>query len=30
MHCHQSLWKGEKNLFYDPEGWALTSQECRW
>ncbi len=30
MHCHQSLWNGEKNLFYDAEGWALTSQACRW
>ena len=30
MHCHQSLWKGKENLFYDPKGWALTSQLCRW
>jgi glutamine synthetase len=30
MHCHQSLWNGEKNLFYDAGGWALTSQTCRW
>ncbi len=30
MHVHQSLWKGGENLFYDPEGWALTSQECRY
>ena len=30
MHCHQSLWKGDNNLFYDAGGWALTSQECRW
>src|SRR5262249_11375906 len=30
MHCHQSLWKGEKNLFYAADGWALTSETCRW
>jgi glutamine synthetase len=30
MHCHQSLWKGDKNLFFDPAGYALTSQLCRW
>jgi glutamine synthetase len=30
MHCHQSLWQDEKNLFYDSNGWALTSQMCRW
>jgi glutamine synthetase len=30
MHCHQSLWKEGKNLFYDPNGYALTSQLCRW
>ena len=30
MHCHQSLWNDEKNLFYDAGGWALTSQLCRW
>lgn len=30
MHCHQSLWKEKKNLFYDPKGYALTSQLCRW
>ena len=30
MHCHQSLWNGEKNLFYDASGWAGTSQTCRW
>jgi glutamine synthetase len=30
MHCHQSLWKDESNLFFDPKGWALTSQLCRW
>ncbi|MDW3689271.1 type I glutamate--ammonia ligase, partial [Cupriavidus sp. CV2] len=30
MHCHQSLWKGGENLFYDASGWALTSEMCRW
>jgi glutamine synthetase len=30
MHCHQSLWKDDTNLFYDPRGWARTSQACRW
>jgi len=30
MHTHQSLWKGGKPLFYDPKGYALTSQLCRW
>jgi glutamine synthetase len=30
MHCHQSLWKDDQNLFYDANGWALTSDMCRW
>jgi glutamine synthetase len=30
MHCHQSLWKDDENLFYDANGWALTSDLCRW
>ncbi|MEM5423461.1 MULTISPECIES: type I glutamate--ammonia ligase [Paraburkholderia] len=30
MHCHQSLWKDDENLFYDAHGWALTSDMCRW
>ncbi|HTI18523.1 MAG TPA: type I glutamate--ammonia ligase [Trinickia sp.] len=30
MHCHQSLWDDERNLFYDEHGWALTSEMCRW
>lgn len=30
MHCHQSLWNDDRNLFYDAKGWALTSDLCRW
>jgi glutamine synthetase len=30
MHCHQSLWNDSENLFYDANGWALTSDICRW
>ncbi|MET0984998.1 MAG: type I glutamate--ammonia ligase [Steroidobacteraceae bacterium] len=30
MHCHQSLWKESKNLFFEPSGYALTSELCRW
>jgi glutamine synthetase len=30
MHCHQSLWKSGKPLFFDSKGYALTSQMCRW
>lgn len=26
MHTHQSLWKGNKNVFYDAKGYALISQ----
>ena len=26
MHCHQSLWKGGKNLFFDKNGYAMLSQ----
>jgi glutamine synthetase len=26
MHCHQSLWKGETNLFYDEAGYAMLSK----
>ncbi len=24
MHCHQSIWKGGKNAFYDETGYALS------
>lgn len=30
MHCHQSLWNGDKPLFYDKNGYALISQLCKW
>ena len=30
MHTHQSLWKGEKPLFYDREGYAGISQLARY
>jgi glutamine synthetase len=30
MHCHQSLWRDERNLFYNEDGWAFTSDVCRW
>ena len=30
MHCHQSLWKDGKNIFYDAEGYALLSKEALW
>ena len=26
MHVHQSLWKNGKNIFYDPQGYALISE----
>ena len=26
MHTHQSLWKNDANLFFDPEGYALMSE----
>jgi len=28
MHCHQSIWKGGKNLFADAKGYAGVSQSC--
>ncbi|HVS38903.1 MAG TPA: type I glutamate--ammonia ligase [Gemmataceae bacterium] len=30
MHCHQSLWKGETNLFYDEKGYGHISQLAKW
>ncbi len=30
MHVHQSLWKGDQNLFFDPKGYALISDVARW
>ncbi len=30
MHTHQSLWKDGQNLFYDAEGYAQTSEMCRY
>ncbi|MBM3498415.1 MAG: type I glutamate--ammonia ligase [Armatimonadetes bacterium] len=30
MHCHQSLWKGGKPLFYDENGYALLSRDAMW
>jgi glutamine synthetase len=29
MHCHQSLWKGETNLFWDEKGYAQISETAR-
>jgi glutamine synthetase len=28
MHTHQSLWKDGKNIFYDPQGYALLSENA--
>jgi glutamine synthetase len=30
MHVHQSLWKKGVNRFFDPKGYAGTSELCRW
>ena len=30
MHTHQSLWKGDTNLFHDAEGYAGLSQTALW
>ncbi len=29
MHVHQSLWKGDTNIFYDKNGYALLSQTAK-
>jgi glutamine synthetase len=29
MHCHQSLWKGETNLFWDENGYGQISEMAR-
>ncbi len=30
MHTHQSLWKGDQNIFYDKDGYASLSQIALW
>src|SRR5213595_871786 len=30
MHCHQSIWKHEKNQFYEAGGYAGISQTCKY
>ena len=30
MHTHQSLWKGGKNIFFDPKGYALLSDMAKY
>jgi glutamine synthetase len=30
MHVHQSLWKGDTNVFYDAAGYALLSQTAKY
>lgn len=30
MHCHQSIWKKEKNQFYEAGGYADISQACKY
>jgi glutamine synthetase len=30
MHVHQSLWKGDTNLFFDANGYGLISEKARW
>lgn len=30
MHVHQSLWKGDTNVFYDAKGYALLSETAKY
>jgi glutamine synthetase len=30
MHVHQSLWKGDSNVFFDQKGYALLSETARY
>ncbi len=30
MHCHQSLWKDGKNIFFDANGYACISDIAKW
>ncbi|MDD5216695.1 MAG: type I glutamate--ammonia ligase [Candidatus Omnitrophica bacterium] len=30
MHVHSSIWKEGVNQFYDPKGYALISDVCKW
>jgi glutamine synthetase, type I len=30
MHTHQSIWKGGKNLFFDPKGYGMISQTAKY
>lgn len=30
MHCHQSLWRDESNLFFDPDGYAQASELAKY
>jgi len=30
MHCHQSLWKKDTNLFFDESGYAMTSKMAQY
>jgi glutamine synthetase len=30
MHVHQSLWKGDTNIFYDKKGYSLLSQTAKY
>ena len=30
MHVHQSLWKNGKNIFYDPQGYSLLSEDAHY